>query len=63
MENRSPLLSQVNFSKRLYEKRKLTPLLEPTAPSHALIVYNSAIACSDWLVLSELTQLGKPKCL
>ena len=45
-------LSRVKFSERLYEKK-----VDPFARA------NSAHACSDCLALTELTQLGEPKCL
>ena len=44
--------SRVNFSERLHEKKA-----DPFARA------NSARACSDCLALTELTRLGKPKCL
>ena len=37
----------------IYEKKNLTPLPELTMCAHALIVWNSAPACSDYLVLTE----------
>ena len=44
--------SRVNFSERLYEKN-----VDP------FVRVNSARSCSDRLALTELTQLGEPKCL
>lgn len=43
----------------IYEKKNLTPLPELTMCAHALIVWNSAPACSDYLVLTELTWLRR----
>ena len=54
-------LSRFYFSEHLYEK-KLTPLSKPTALAEALIVENSARACSDCFVLTKLTRLGEPNC-
>ena len=45
--------SRVNFSERLYEKKKVDPFARA----------NSARACSDCLALAKLTWLGEPMCL
>ena len=51
--------SRVNFSKRLYEKN-----VDPFARVKSWLSNdNRARACSDRLVLIELTRLGGPKCL
>ena len=51
--------SRVNFSERLYEKK-----VDPFARVKSWLSNdNSARACSDRLALTELTQLGEPKCL
>ena len=45
-----------------YMKKKGDPLLRANnARAHALIVQNSASACSDCLALTKLTRLGETK--
>ena len=51
--------SRVNFRERLYEKNVDPFARVKSWPS----IDNRARACSDRIVLIELTQLGEPKCL
>ena len=46
-----------------FARKKLMPLPEPKGKAHAAVVQNSDRACSDYLALTELTQLDQPKCL